>query len=406
MAPLTRKPALVIAAVGAAYVSQSVISGLTWGGLPAYLRQKGLPLEHIGLLSLLILPWALKVFWSPWLERWRLPARGRERSGLVVLIGSSIAIAGLIVTGALGVVPLIPVLICLLIVAIATANVDIAVDGFCVQQLSTEQYGWGNAAQVGGAYIGAAIGGGAFLFLAADYGWKIGVWAMAACVAFLSLPLVLLTLGRNRPVEERPHQPSLRKTLGRAEIRKGLLLSALFVLAQKYTMSMTGPFFIDQGFDLKTVGLLNGMGSLILGAAGALLGGTLVRHFGVRVNMLASLLLQAAVLSVFMARDLIGIPDAVLMGVALIGGAGAMSIGFVALYAQFMIWSDPRQAGVDFTLFQCFDAAISMGLGIIAGFAAGQLGYPLFFGGAVLLIVVVSPVIWRLASTETGGNAP
>ncbi len=34
-----------------------------------------------------------------------------------------------------------------------------------------------------------------------------------------------------------------------------------------------------------------------------------------------------------------------------------LALGFTALYALFMRWSDPRQAGVDFTCFQCMDSA-------------------------------------------------
>ena len=65
----------LIGSIGGLYVAQSVIGGVTWTGLPAILRAEGLPLDHVGLLSLLVLPWALKVLWSPAAERWRLPAR-------------------------------------------------------------------------------------------------------------------------------------------------------------------------------------------------------------------------------------------------------------------------------------------------------------------------------------------
>ncbi|WP_299506404.1 hypothetical protein [uncultured Roseobacter sp.] len=48
--------ARIIAAIGAAYVAQSIIAGMTWSSLPAVPRSEGLPLDQIGLLSLLILP--------------------------------------------------------------------------------------------------------------------------------------------------------------------------------------------------------------------------------------------------------------------------------------------------------------------------------------------------------------
>ena len=58
-------PARIVFAVGGLYVAQSVIGGITWTGLPAVMREKGMALDSVGLLSLIALPWALKFLWSP-----------------------------------------------------------------------------------------------------------------------------------------------------------------------------------------------------------------------------------------------------------------------------------------------------------------------------------------------------
>lgn len=398
-------PARVIAAIGAAYVAQSIIAGLTWSSLPAVLRREGLPLDQIGLVSLLILPWALKVLWSPWLEGWRLPRSGQDRSGMIMLLGGLIAVIALIIAGIVGPEALVPLLACLFVVAMATATVDIAVDGFAVQNLSGASYGWGNAVQVGGAYLGAAIGGGLFLIAVSYSGWTWGVWGITALVALFCLPFLWLSLRRGRATLERPHRPSLSQTLKRPEIRRGLWLVGLFVVAQKAAMFITGPFFIDQGFDLATVGVLSGASSVLFGAAGAFAGGALVRGFGVRRVLVSSLAGQAVVLSLFVLRSSVGLPDALLIGAALLGGSAIMSVGFVALYTQFMLWSDPRQAGVDFTLFQCLDATISMGLGLLAGLVAEHFGYAVFYTGAVLLALLVIPAVHRFAGQPPGEKA-
>lgn len=388
----------IVFGIGAVYVAQSVIGGLTWAGLGAYLRSKGMPLDQIGMVSLIILPWALKVFWSPWIERFRLPRQGRDRSGLVVLIGGALAVVGLIAAGCVPLDPLWPVLSCLMVVAFATATVDIAVDGFAVQELSKGNYGMGNAAQVGGAYVGSAIGGGLFLVLAARMGWGPSVWVMALLVALLCLPFLRLTMRRSRPVAERAHEPSLKSTLARADIRNALWLTALFVIAQKSALFITGPFFVDQGFSLEAIGALNGAGSIVMGLSGALIGGWLVQRYGTRSVLVGALGLNALILCVFLVRASIGLPDPVLIGAALFGGGTVMSIGFVALYAQFMVWSDPKQAGVDFTLFQCLDAALSMALGYLAALVADGLGYPVFYAAAACVALGVMPLVWRRAS--------
>ncbi len=47
------------------------------------------------------------------------------------------------------------------------STIDIASDGFCVDQLTRTGYGWGNSVQVGGSYLGMMCGGGVFLMLSA-----------------------------------------------------------------------------------------------------------------------------------------------------------------------------------------------------------------------------------------------
>ncbi|WP_309085711.1 MFS transporter [Chelativorans sp.] len=386
-------PSAVVLAVGGLYVAQSVIGGVTWAGLPAVLRDRGLPLDSVGLLSLIALPWALKFLWAPMVERYRLPPVGRNRSGMIVMAGGGLSILGFGIVGALGPESLGPVLACLTVIAFAAATVDIACDGYAVESLPREQHGWVNAAQVGGAYLGAAIGGGLFLVLAAAYGWAVAVWAMAALLAFLGIPF-LLTRGRGGAYEQRSHVPSLASALRRPEIRRGLLVAALYVLAQKTAMMMVGPFLIDAGLDLATVGLVNGVGSMVVGPAAALAGGALVRAFGARPVLLTALLLQAAALFFFAAREAYpALPSWALVAVAVAGSSGTMALGFVALYAQFMHWSDPRQGGVDFTLFQSVDALVSMAAGVAAGYAAQHLGYGLFFAGAGLVAVAAAPAI-------------
>lgn len=386
-------PAAVVLAVGGLYVSQSVIGGVTWTGLPAVLRDQGLPLDNVGLLSLIALPWALKFLWAPMVERFRLPPVGRNRSGVIVAVGGGLSILGFVLVGLLGPGALWPLLACLTIVALAASTVDIACDGYAVESLPRAQHGWANAAQVGGAYLGSAIGGGLFLVLVAGWGWTYAVWAMAALLAVLGVPFLLLWRTAAFS-EQRSHVPSLASAFRRPEIRRGLLAAALYVLAQKTAMMLLGPFLVDAGLDLVTIGVVNGAGSMFVGLAAALLGGGLVRAIGARPVLIAALVLQAGALALLACHDLfLELPIALLVAVAIAGSSGIMALGFVALYAQFMHWSDPRQGGVDFTLFQSMDALVSMAGGVAAGFAAQHFGYGILFAGASLVALAAVPTI-------------
>ncbi|MBE3639944.1 MFS transporter [Mangrovicoccus algicola] len=384
----------IVGTIGGVYVAQSVLSGLTWSGLPGVLRAQDLPLDRIGLVSLVVLPWALKFLWSPALERLRLPARGRDRSAAIVLAGAAVIAAALCVAGAIGPVPVLPVLAVLMLAAVAAATVDIACDGYAVAALSRAGQGWGNAAQVGGAYLGAAIGGGLFLVLAGRLGWAPAVWTMAALILGLCLPF--WAFARGAVPATRSHVPSLRAAWARPEIRRGLGVAALFVLAQKTAMGLFGPFFIDAGYSLEQLGVVSGAGSLTLGLCGALCGGAVVRRFGSRPVLCVSVLVQAGLLALVAAAALLpAVPAAIVAPPALVASAAFMAFGFVALYAQFMRWSDPRQAGVDFTLFQCMDATVSMIGGVAAGIIAERFGYGVFFAGSAALSLAVLPLLLR-----------
>lgn len=397
--PSTRpSPAAIFFAVGGLYVAQSVIGGLTMLGLPAVLRTQGIPLDEIGLVYLTVLPWALKFLWSPLVERFRLPAAGRNRSAVIVVTGGALCAVMLALVGLLGPERLGPVLVCLVFIALFTSTVDIACDGYAVETLAEEHHGWGNAAQVGGSYVGSAIGAGLFLVLVDRLGWAPAVWAMAAVVLMLGLPF-LLGPGSRLTSATRSHVPSLKAALRRPEVRKGLLLAAIYVSAQKWGLAMLGPFLIDYGFDLASVGMLNGAGSMLVGFGGALFGGLLVRLCGVGAVLVGALLLQVAMLIAFAYVGASGdLSRSLVMTLAVASSSGVMAIGFVALYAQFMGWADPRQAGVDFTLFQCMDSLISMAGGLGAGWIAERFGYSAFFICAAGVSIAAVPILALLLS--------
>jgi MFS transporter (putative signal transducer) len=385
--------AALLTGIAGLYVAQSVIGGITWTGLPAVMRKAGVSLDMIGFVSLIALPWVFKFLWAPAVERYRLPPEGRNRSGTIVIVGGLVSIAGLVLVGALDPANALPILGVLTIIAFAASTVDIACDGFAVQSLAKHHHGWGNAAQVGGAYLGSALGGGLFLYLVGTAGWHVAIWAMAAVLLLLGFPFLFAVVPR-MPAETREHVPSLAAALHRPLLRKGLVAAATFVIAQKMAAGMIGPFLVDAGVDLATIGVLNGIGSLLVGTAAALLGGGCVRLWGTRTVLILALLLQAVLLSLFaFAGWSNALPVPALMALAVASSSGIMAFGFVALYAQFMRWSDPQQAGVDFTLFQCMDALVSMAGGIAAGYIANAFGYGVFFAGAAGVAVAVIPVI-------------
>lgn len=100
------------------------------------------------------------------------------------------------------------------------STIDIASDGFCVDQLTRAGYGWGNSVQVGGSYLGMMCGGGVFLMLSAASGWPVAMLMMAMLMMALSFPLWRITEPtRTAPI---PHVPALGYALRREAGAHGL----------------------------------------------------------------------------------------------------------------------------------------------------------------------------------------
>lgn len=172
-------PKLFVGMAGV-YTLQSLIGGLMVSGLATYLRDQGLRLDLIGLLSLLMLPWVVKFSWSGLIERWRLQKATATRSSLIILVGQLLMITLLIVISFIDPVVAFGLLLGLLgILALLGSTIDIVADGFMIERLLPQHRGWGNVIQIAGGYTGAIIGGGVFLILVENFGWTFAINSIA-----------------------------------------------------------------------------------------------------------------------------------------------------------------------------------------------------------------------------------
>jgi len=388
----------ILIAITGIYLVQSLIGGLTFQGIPAALRASGASLEVIGLFSLVIVPWALKFLWAPAVERYRLPFGAPRRSRQVVAASQATAGLSILAIAVAGPQSAWLLLALLAMLAFAAATADIACDGYAIQQLSVKDRGWGNTAQVGGGYLGIVLGGGLFLVILGTYGWFAACVAMCALLAVFTLPFLMTpepALGDSR--RER-HRPSLRYALARPEVRFGLLIAVVFELGVRLVQSMNGPFLIDRGFDLVNLGFLKGGGAIISGLVGTFLGGLAVRLWGARFCVVLAAILQATALVALFAVSLPAAAPLWLLGSVSVAKSVIMAFGFVSLYALLMGFSSQRQAGVDFTLFQCADALVAGLAGFSSGFIAQRLGYPICFGLAAVFGLMACLAIPSLVS--------
>lgn len=391
------------------YLVQSLIGGFTFQSIPAALRASGASLEVVGMFSFIMVPWALKFLWAPAIERYRLPHGAPRRSRQVVAAMQGIAAACFVVIAFAGPQTAWVLLALLLCLATASATADIACDGFAIQQLTPENRGWGNTAQVGGGYLGMVVGGGLFLVVLGWYGWTAACLSMCALLIVFTLPFLFTPERKPGVVEDKTdHVPSLRFAFRRREVQYGLLTAILFEVGVRLVQSMSGTFLIDKGFDLVTLGFLRGTGAIISGIAGTLLAGLVVRLWGSNRAVIAAIVLQTLMLLAQLAVSVVPAAPLWLLGAVFVAKSVAMAFGFVALYSLLMGYSSQKQAGVDFTLFQCADALIAALAGSAGGFIAQRFGYPVCFGvaaGLGIAACIAMPALVRLGTAASGRSA-
>ncbi|MPZ54966.1 MAG: MFS transporter [Rhizobiales bacterium] len=391
----------ILTAITGIYLVQSLIGGFTFQGIPAALRASGASLELIGLFSLVIVPWALKFLWAPAIERYRLPFGGPRRSRQVVAIAQALGAVCFLAIVFAGPQSAWVLLVLLCVLAFAAATADIACDGYAIQQLTQENRGWGNTAQVGGGYLGIVFGGGLFLIILGWYGWMAAGLAMCCLLVLFTIPFLTTPEPQPGDRDAGRHTPSLRFALSRREVRYGLLIAVAFELGVRLVQSMNAPFLIDRGFDLVNLGILKGSGAVVSGIAGTLVGGVAVRLWGAQKCVIAGVVIQAGALLALFAASATTAAPLWLLGAITVAKSVVMAFGFVSLYSLLMGFSSPRQAGVDFTLFQCADAFVAGLAGLASGIIAHRLGYPVCFGLAAtfgLAACLAMPRLIRSAS--------
>lgn len=353
-----------------------------------------------------MLPWALKFIWAPWIERCRLPPGCQERRSRKLILRDQIMLAViLMMVGAIGWLDRdgmlqgsegVGLFLLFMLAGIVASTIDIASDGFCVDQLTQTGYGWGNSVQVGGSYLGMMCGGGLFLMLAAEYGWPGAMLMLALLIMLLSLPLLRMTEPRRTRCSR--HSPSLRYALRRSPTRLGLLLVLMLNTGMRFVMPLSASLLLDDGISMSALGarlsganIAAGVVRTLAGVIDEILPGSaaLLVAYGMQGGALL-----AVVATLWLAPH--GIMLEILQWVV-VAKSVTLACALVYLYATLMSLSSPLQAGVDFTIFQCTDAALAIFAGSIGGVIAQHFGYAACFLFAGLVTLLGALVVLRLS---------
>jgi MFS family permease len=271
----------------------------------------------------------------------------------------------------------------------AAATIDIAIDGYAVENLRTHERGWGNGVQIGGMLIGFACGGGGLLILYDFLGWRSCLLLMAVATGVSLLPMCL------RP-EPPPPPEAVRDGKTTASVfrffrRREAWRIVLFMLALYGPMSlglgMVRPFLVDLGLSLTDIGWIMGTGGSLAGLTGATLAGSLINPLGRRGAIVCFGLLQAVLIG---GMSLVATAHALNTFVITCLVCAEMftySTFFVAVATVAMDWSSLAQAGTDYTIMQCCMFLTGIVATAAGGFLASAVGWAAYFTLSAVLAV-------------------
>jgi PAT family beta-lactamase induction signal transducer AmpG len=389
---------LKLVVVGILYFAEGIPFGFIITSVNAYLSGLGVPPEQIGILSLLSLPWSLKFFWSPLVDRyglrstWIVAAQGVMilcLLGLASLVGGPVTLWFWILLG---------------ILCLGSATQDLAIDAYTIDFLETQELGMANGIRSGSYRFGALAAGSGLLILSDWVGWRpafvgVGVLLAALIVTILvSRPFRLPRVGGEAHKSESPlaiFSSALKGLRSLPSFWAIILFTLLYKAGDAMMGIMVIPFWKSLSFRGTEIGLVSGMLGSVATTLGGLLGGWYTSRVGIATSLWVLGLLQALFHLGYWLAALPGLGRLVLFHLPLpfvdlgppvypiylasVGESCAVGLGYAPFMAFMMSLCDKRFSATQYAFFIFLAVLSGRLMGFAGGYGVKYLGYANFF---------------------------
>mgnify|MGYP005991060633 CR=1 FL=1 len=397
------------------YIAQGLPFGFFTQAMPAIMRESGVELRYIGLMSLLALPWALKFLWAPVLDRYAVFGLSLRKGW--ILLANGLALMSLLVLSSqpqdwwlgAGIVFTMFILISLNLFA---ASQDISTDALAVESVPAEKRGWINGIQVSGYRVGMVIGGGAVLAWLPVLGWQYSMWIMALIMMLTSLPVLFMEDNKAKDsirhhsnsddhdtvIEEVLHETMFQSWKGLLSL-KGIgfwiVLLILYKAGDSLGTAMLKPLLVDRGYELQDIALIIGTWGVLAGFVGAFIGGILVKPLGRIRALILFAALQSMSLFLYGLYANGSLPESTFVALCVLEHVtGAMAT--IGIFTVMMDYCREQHAGLDYSFQACIVVIGGMSMAAVSGFSVEAFGYGWhFIIASALTVLAALVVIWR-----------
>ncbi|MGA7614022.1 MAG: MFS transporter [Thermoanaerobaculia bacterium] len=385
------------------YFSEGLPFGVVNELFPLYLREKGVSLHDIGLLSIPALAWTLKFFWSPLVDRY-----GSYRRWIAGALGGiTISIAFFALTGSTSGAFFWSAVTLL---AVGSATQDIAVDAYTIRATPRKDLGWVNSIRITAYRVAIIAAGGGMAALASFTSWRTSfrVAAMvAAAILFCTLTLVPPDRGE---ASQRSLVRGLADWLTRPNAAILLALVLLFRIGDSALAPMIKPFWVDRGYSAAEIGTVTTVIGVTFTILGGIAGGWVVTRIGIYRSLLWLGIVQMLSNGGYALVAMTGAGRIPIYSAAIVENFTG-GLGIAAFLAFLMAICDRRYAATEYALLSALFGLTRSIAGAISGYSAEALGYADYFwltvllGAVPLLLLPVARRAIELATADTGTDA-
>jgi PAT family beta-lactamase induction signal transducer AmpG len=389
--------------------------------LSIWLREENVSRTEIGLFAWAGFAFTLKFLWAPILDRAPVPLLekriGRRRAWMAIsqlMVAATLLAMSAADPGA----NLLYVAAVAVLIAFSAATQDIAIDAWRIEAAPVAEQGMMAAMYQYGYRVGLLTSGTLALTIADAASWPLAYQSMAALMlAGFSVALFAprVEKGAYEPPPRLPPLAAIRQSVigpfrdfvGRYGLAAMVIL--LFIAVYRipdFVMGfMTGPLYVDLGYDKTEIGLIRGVAGMFATLFGVFLGGLLLQRLSFFSALAIGVAAQSATNLLYswlavMPADGAYLATAVVIDNIAYGYAGT------ALIAYMSSLTNTAFTATQYALFSSFYALPGKFVGGFSGMIVDAAGYAWFFAYTALIGIPALAVLYALKRLERRLVAP
>lgn len=388
---------------------------MIYQNLSLWLAEAGVEKGEIGLFAWTGFAFSFKFLWAPAVDRLPIPILekfvGRRRAWMATAqIGIMLALIAMSAADPAGNLLIIAAIA--VVLAFVAATQDIAIDAWRIEAATDEEQGVMAAMYQYGYRVAIMVAGAGALIVADNINWPAAYQFMA-----LLMGVGLLTALFAPNVEVRDYTPPPRapfpEMVSKSVIgpfrdffsRYGihalviLLFIALFRVPDFLMGYMTGPLYIDLGYDKTTIGAIRSGVGLFATLFGVFLGGVIVARLNYRWSLMFGVLSQSLTNLIY---SWLALSDATTGGLAFAvvvdniayGAAGTILIAYMSSL------TNTAFTATQYALFSSFYALPGKFVGGFSGFMVEAAGFAWFFAITAIVGLPAALLIFWLRGSD------